>query len=142
MIDTFSETKTVLVVDDQIDKSMCPWALLKERGFRCEVVQAGSGSDALDYLYGRGQWRGRDTRKQPELVVIGLRMRRATDLEFLRRLRTDPVLHYLVVVFLATSKAEAERALDGALRPDLCMVKPATPAELKPLAERLHSLLS
>ncbi len=136
------EMKTILVVDDQADAALCPFPLLKERGFKHDVVLVKTGAEALDFLKARGVWKHRDVRIQPELVLVGLRMRRAYDVAFLRELRENPLFRYLVIVFLAETPKDAERAQEGNIHPHLCLRKPKTPADLPPLAERLHELLA
>jgi two-component system response regulator len=67
------------------------------------VVVAKDGVEALEYLFGEGAYGGRDTREQPVVVLLDLKLPRLGGLEVLERVRQDERTKYLPVVILTTS---------------------------------------
>ncbi len=67
-----------------------------------------SGEDALDYLFGRGSYAGRDTRYQPSLIMLDLALPRINGLEVLRQVRADPQTHVLPVVVVSSSSSQRD----------------------------------
>lgn len=61
------------------------------------------GVEALDYLFGTGAFAGRDTRVQPTLILLDIKLLRMDGLEVLQRLRADERTKCLPVVMLSSS---------------------------------------
>lgn len=88
--------KRVLVVDDEPD-------LLKSLAFRMrksgyEVIEAVSGEDALEKAAGN----------DPELILLDWRLPGISGTEVYRRLKADPSLKHIPVIFLTASREHAE----------------------------------
>jgi two-component system response regulator len=67
-----------------------------------------SGEEALDYLFGRGNYAGRDTRYQPALIMLDLTLPRINGMEVLRLVRADPQTHVLPVVVVSASSQQRD----------------------------------
>lgn len=92
------DIRILLVEDDPGD------VLLTEEAFReccpqCELHVVQDGEAALDHLR-----RARQKDGLPALILLDLNMPRMDGLEFLDRIRADPVLRPIPVVMLTTSK--------------------------------------
>lgn len=73
-----------------------------------QIKVVASGEEALDYLFGRGSFTGRDTRYQPSLVMLDLSLPRIDGLEVLRLVRADPQTHVLPVVVVSSSSQQRD----------------------------------
>lgn len=73
-----------------------------------QIKVAASGEEALDYLFGRGNYAGRDTRNQPALIMLDLSLPRINGLEVLRLVRSDPQTHVLPVVVVSASSQQRD----------------------------------
>lgn len=103
------KTKTILLVEDNPDDAKLTMLALEESGIASDVVVAWDGVDALDYLFGTGNYAGRDTRQMPEVILLDLKMPRIDGLEVLRRIRSDERTALLPVVILTTSIEDSDR---------------------------------
>lgn len=76
---------------------------LRKSGVANEVFWVRSGAEALDFLYARGNYRGRDPTHLPQLVLLDLHLPQLDGLEVLKQLRSDPGRRLLPVVVLTSS---------------------------------------
>jgi len=100
--------KTILLVEDNPDDEALTLRALKKSNILNEVVVARDGVEALDYLFGSGGHAGRDTRVQPELVLLDLKLPKLDGLEVLKRVRADARTRLQPVVILTTSNEERD----------------------------------
>jgi CheY-like chemotaxis protein len=81
---------------------------LRKNGIANEIVVAHDGVEALEYLFGEGQYAGRDAEEVPELVLLDLKLPKVDGLDVLRRLRDDDRTKYVPVVVLTTSSEQRD----------------------------------
>jgi CheY-like chemotaxis protein len=97
----------LLVEDDEDDEELTLLALAKS-GIASEVVVTRDGIAALDYLFGTGQYQGRDPRQQPAVVLLDLKLPKVHGVEVLKQMRSDPRTALVPVVVLTSSSEEAD----------------------------------
>jgi CheY-like chemotaxis protein len=73
-------TKEILLVDDNPNDVELALAALAEHGLAGHIVVARDGVEALDYLYRRKQFAGRD-KGNPQVVLLDLKMPKVNGLE-------------------------------------------------------------
>lgn len=100
--------KVILLVEDNADDEELTLRAFRKNNILNPVVVARDGVEALDYLFGTGAHSGRDTRNQPQVVLLDLKLPKVDGLEVLRQLRADPRTHLLPVVILTTSNEERD----------------------------------
>src|SRR5690606_32079821 len=57
--------REILLVEDSADDAELTRIAFEEAGIPNRLVVVTDGAEALDYLFGRGRWRGRDVDRQP-----------------------------------------------------------------------------
>jgi two-component system response regulator len=102
------ESKKILLVEDNPDDEALTLRALKRNNIFNEVIVARDGAEALDYLFARGAHSGRDTRKQPEVILLDLKLPKVDGLEVLQQIRQDETLRRLAVVILTSSNEERD----------------------------------
>jgi CheY-like chemotaxis protein len=100
----------ILFVDDKPINADLFTRLLRKHGYTNELVRAGDGIEALDFLFARGGHAGRDVSVKPRLILLDLNMPRMNGLETLRQLRDDEQTKLLPVVILTASDDSRDMA--------------------------------
>jgi two-component system response regulator len=95
----------LLLVEDNDDDLSLTLRALEKNHLSNEVVTVRDGLEALDFLFCRGAYAGRDPLQLPELVLLDLKLPKIDGLEVLRQIRANPRTALLPVVIL-TSSAE------------------------------------
>lgn len=101
--------KIILLVDDNPDDVKLTIRALRKSNILNEIVVAGDGIEALDYLLGTGKYAGRDMNIKPQVILLDLKMPKLDGLEFLRRIRSDERTQPLPVVILTTSSEDRDK---------------------------------
>jgi len=113
----------LLVEDDPRDVELT-LAALSEHKLANTVFVVHDGAEALDYLFGEGLHAGRDTREQPVVVLLDLKLPRVSGLQVLARLRQDDLTKYTPVVILTTSTEQGDMLMAGDLHANSYVRKP------------------
>ena len=100
--------QVILLVEDNPDDEALTLRALRKNNIMNEIVVARDGVEALDYLFGTGTHAGRDTTRQPQLILLDLKLPKIDGLEVLKRLREDPRTALQPVAVLTTSNEERD----------------------------------
>lgn len=100
--------KVILLVEDNPDDEILTRRAIAQNRIANEVVVAPDGADALDYLFGKGKYDGRDVHDLPSLVLLDIKLPKIDGFEVLRQIRQDPRTKRLPVVMLTTSREEGD----------------------------------
>ncbi|HSG32672.1 MAG TPA: response regulator [Thermodesulfobacteriota bacterium] len=100
--------KVILLVEDNPDDEELTLRALKKNNIRNEIVVARDGVEALDYLFGKGKYEGRDTSDTPQLILLDLKLPKIDGIEVLKQIRSDDRTKLLPVVILTLSKEQQD----------------------------------
>jgi two-component system response regulator len=100
--------KIILLVEDNADDVELTLRALKKNNIANEVVVAGDGAEALEYLMAIGKHAKRAIADLPEVVLLDLKLPKVGGLEVLRAIRADPRTQMLPVVILTSSTEERD----------------------------------
>ena len=118
------ENKSILLVEDNPDDVDLTLRALKKNHIANEVVVARDGLEALDYLFGTGNYAGRDPKHNPTVILLDLKLPKIDGLEVLRRMRADERTKLLPVVILTTSREQQDLTSGYSLGANSYIVKP------------------
>lgn len=102
--------KTILLVEDNPSDIALTERALKRNNISNPLVVAQDGQEGVDYLFGEGAYAGRDTARQPVVVLLDLKLPKLDGLEVLRRIRADARTRRIPVVILTSSREEQDIA--------------------------------
>lgn len=113
----------ILLVDDSTRDTELALNALAEYHFANEIVILRDGAEALDYLYCRGNFVGRDD-GNPAVMLLDLKMPKVDGLEVLRQLKSDPTLKLIPVVVMTSSKEDRDLLESYKIGANAYVVKP------------------
>jgi two-component system, response regulator len=104
-----SQLQHILLVEDNDDDAELTVMAFITAKITNPVVRARDGVDALDYLFGRAAYAGRDTGDTPAVVLLDWNLPRLNGKEVLKAIRSDQRTKHLPVVVLTSSAEERDR---------------------------------
>jgi two-component system response regulator len=100
--------ETILLVEDNPDDVELTMRAFRKNNIANNVVVAHDGVEALDYLFGRGAYTGRNTTETPRLIILDLKMPKMDGFHVLEHLRADERTRLTPVVILTSSKEDQD----------------------------------
>lgn len=100
--------KFILLVEDNPDDVMLTLRALKKGHIANDVTVAEDGAKAMDFLFGKGEFEGRDTADLPGLILLDLKLPKISGFEILEAIKADPYLKRVPVVILTSSRQEED----------------------------------
>ena len=80
-------TKKILLVEDNPSDIDLTRRAFEKQKFSYEIVVAQDGREALDYLFGTGEYSGRDISDQPIVILLDLNLPLIDGKEVLKQIR-------------------------------------------------------
>lgn len=102
------QENTILLVEDNSDDEALALRAFRNSEYVSRVVVVRDGAEALDFLFGTGQYTGRDTSDQPRLILLDMKLPKLNGLDVLRRIRQDERTRYHPVVLMTSSRQESD----------------------------------
>jgi two-component system response regulator len=121
----------ILLVEDnrlEIELTLRPFREL-DPATRIEVAR--DGEEALDFLFGRGNFRYRSSAPLPRLILLDLKLPKLDGFEVLRAIRANSRTSIAPVVVLTASDDPRELAQCYQLGANSCVQKPVKYEELR-----------
>ncbi|HPH97852.1 MAG TPA: response regulator [Anaerolineaceae bacterium] len=107
-----NKEKIILLVEDNPDDEELALLALRKNQIINQVIVVHDGEEALNFLFGRGNYAGRDINQQPQVIMLDLKLPKVSGLEVLQKMRADPRTRNIPVVVL-TSSSEEEDVLNS-----------------------------
>jgi two-component system response regulator len=101
--------QVVLLVEDNDDDAELTSMAFQKARIANPLVRACDGVEALDYLFARGKYAGRDPGNLPVVVLLDLQLPRVDGIEVLKAIRAGETTKYLPVVILTSSAEDKDR---------------------------------
>lgn len=99
--------KKILLVEDNPSDVKLTQRAFKKSNLSNELVVAGDGEEALDYLFGRDS-EGVYRRSLPVLILLDIKLPKIDGLEVLARIRSEERTQMLPVVILTSSREQED----------------------------------
>ena len=100
--------RVILLVEDNPSDEMLTIRAFKQNNIQNEIVVARDGAEALDYLFGSGEYADRDPKDNPQVVILDLKLPKINGFQVLQKLREDERTRKTPVVILTSSKEDKD----------------------------------
>jgi two-component system, response regulator len=114
----------ILLVEDNPNDAELAIRALKKHNLANDLVHVEDGAAALDYLFARGEFAGREVADRPKLILLDLKLPKVDGLEVLMAVKSDPRTSMTPVVVLTTSREEKDLVESYRLGVNSYIVKP------------------
>jgi two-component system response regulator len=118
------ERKDILLVEDNADDIELAKRAFQKNNIINNIVITRDGSETLDYLYGKGIFKGRDINNIPRLILLDLKMPKVHGLEVLKQIRENELTKYIPVIILTSSQDKKDIIQAYELGANSYIVKP------------------
>jgi two-component system, response regulator len=117
------EVDILLVEDTRSDAEMTIRAIRKSN-IKNTILHLQDGKEALDFLFGVGQYAGRDINQRPRVILLDLKMPKIDGFEVLEEIKGNGQTKKIPVVILTSSKENPDVEKCYALGVNSFIVKP------------------
>ncbi len=122
-MDKGNEVEILLVEDDPRDVELTLRSL-KKHNLANRVHVAKDGAEALEYIFARDTFEGRDINHTPQVILLDLKLPKVDGLEVLREIKSDERTKHIPIVVLTSSREENDMVESYKLGVNSYIVKP------------------
>jgi two-component system, response regulator len=114
----------ILLVEDNQDDAGLVIRALKKSNLSNNLIHLSDGAEALDFLFAKGSFAGRNKEVKPKLILLDLKMPKVDGLQVLREIRNNSDTKSIPVVIMTSSKEEQDIIKSYELGVNSYVVKP------------------
>lgn len=114
----------ILIVEDNPHDAELAIRALKKSHLANHVTHLIDGAEALDFLFGSGQYANRNINNIPKVILLDLKMPKVNGLEVLQRIKSEPHTKMIPVVILTSSAEDPDIKRSYELGANSYIVKP------------------
>lgn len=119
-----NEDIQILLVEDNKADAMLTMRALKKHNLANNVIHLIDGAQALDFIFGTGEYEGRNIENKPKVIFLDLKMPKIDGLEVLRIIKSDERTKLIPIVMMTSSKEESDIVESHKLGVNSYVVKP------------------
>ena len=114
----------ILIVEDNLNDAELTVRALKKHNLANNLIHLIDGEQALDFIFGIGEYSGRDINNMPKVILLDLKMPKVNGLEVLERVKSDPRTKMIPIVILTSSAEDPDIKRSYELGANSYIVKP------------------
>lgn len=118
-----NEVEILLVEDNPRDLELT-LRVLRKNNLANSVVTVTDGEQALDFIFGRGKYAGRNVNSGPKVMFLDLKLPKVDGIEVLRQVKADERTKKIPIVAVTSSAEERDRVESYHLGVNSYVVKP------------------
>jgi two-component system response regulator len=98
----------ILLVEDNPNDVELTLRALKKNNLANHVQVVCDGAEALDFIFGKGNYSDRDINHHPKVVLLDLKLPKVNGIEVLQKIRANEQTKSIPVVVLTSSREERD----------------------------------
>lgn len=102
--------KKILLVEGNQDDAAEIVESLRSQDITDEVIVLREGQQALDYLFSKDEYQGRDIQDQPAVILLSLHIAKVAGIDTLKRIRASKKMKHIPILVLTDSPDELEKS--------------------------------
>jgi two-component system, response regulator len=114
----------ILLVEDNLDDAEMTIRALRKKNLANKLIHLRDGAEALDFIFGKGQYEGRNISTKPKVILLDLKMPLVNGIEVLKELKLDERTKAIPVVVLTSSNEDPDIRTCYKLGVNAYVVKP------------------
>jgi len=114
----------ILLIEDNLNDAELAIRALRKNNVARHIIHLKDGEEALDFLFGTGQYAGRNTNNKPQVILLDLKMPKVSGLEVLEQIKSTELTKKIPVVMLTSSKEHPDVEKSYLLGANSYIVKP------------------
>ena len=118
------ETASILIVEDDLNDKELALLAFKKLGVIEEVKVLEDGSEALDYIFCKGEFSDRKFKQVLKMILLDLKLPKVDGLDVLEQIKQDERTKMVPVVILSSSRQEDDIQKGYELDANSYIVKP------------------
>ncbi len=114
----------ILIVEDNPHDAELVVRSLKKNNLANSLIVVEDGEEALDFVFGRGMFEGRDVSRPPKVIFLDLKLPKVDGLEVLRQAKSNEHTKKIPIIIVTSSKEDPDIQAAYDLGANSYVVKP------------------
>lgn len=114
----------ILLVEDNPNDVELALHALKKNNLANHIHTVRDGQEALDFIFGRNQYKGRLLANGPRVILLDLKLPKVDGLQVLKIVKADPLSMNIPIVIMTSSREEQDLLASYHLRVNSYIIKP------------------
>jgi two-component system response regulator len=119
----YNEVDILLAEDNTYDAELTIRSL-KKVNLANHLLHVKDGAEALDFIFGRGEFTGKKIENRPKVILLDIKMPKVDGIEVLRQIKSNEITRTIPVVIMTSSKEEQDIIASYNLGVNSYVVKP------------------
>ena len=98
----------ILLIEDNPTDAELTICALKEANLANNLIWVKDGAQALDFVFSRGSYAGREMEVTPKIILLDLRLPKVDGMEVLREIKADARTSTIPIVVFTSSKEDRD----------------------------------
>jgi len=116
----------IILVEDSMEDANLVMRSLKKNNLGNSIIHLKDGSEALDFIFAKGEFAERKVEDKPRLMLLDLKMPKVDGLQVLRELKKDVRTKTIPVVIMTSSREDRDLIDSYELGVNSYVVKPVS----------------
>ncbi len=114
----------ILLVEDNVNDAELTMRALRKNNVANNIIHLKDGAAALEFLFGKGEYAGRNINNKPKVILLDLKMPKVSGIEVLQQIKAHDLTKNIPVVVLTSSKEHPDVEKSYLLGVNSYIVKP------------------